>query len=198
MPPVIRLARGGDAEAVLGIYAPVIRDTAISFEYEVPAESEMRRRILTTLEKFPWLVCEYDGVVLGYSYAGEHRDRAGYQWSVDVSVYVSASARRKGVGQAMYRSLVNLLVLQGFRKAYAGITLPNQGSVGLHESIGFQQVGVYREVGYKFGAWHDVGWWHMTLKESAAIPSPPTWVPSAEGSLEWDAAMCSGLSLLRL
>ena len=100
--------------------------------------------------------------------------------------------------QAVYRSLFGLLTLQGFRNAYAGITLPNPASVGLHESLGFTPVGVYREVGYKFGSWHDVGWWQMTLHEFEGSPPPPIQLSEAVGTSKWDAAMDSGLSLLRL
>ena len=151
-----------------------------------------------TLEKFPWLVCEREGQILGYCYAGPHEDRAAYQWSVDVSVYIDAAARRMGVGRAVYRSLFSLLALQGISKLYAGITLPNPGSIGLHESLGFTPVGVYRQVGYKFGSWHDVGWWQMTLQEFEGSPPPPIQLPEAAGSSAWNAAMDIGLSLLRL
>ncbi len=197
MPPAIRLVTGRDAERVHAIYAPIVRDTAISFELEIPTVSEVRRRILGTLEKFPWLVCEHDGDILGYCYAGPHRDRAAYQWSVDVSVYVQAEARRMGVGRAVYRSLFGLLALQGFYTAYAGITLPNPASVRLHESLGFRPIGVYGKVGYKLGGWHDVGWWYLPLQEQDGLPDPPVQLSGVVGSSAWDAAMDSGLPLLR-
>ncbi|MCH7736285.1 MAG: N-acetyltransferase [Chloroflexi bacterium] len=198
MPPVIRLAEGGDAAPVQAIYAPVVRDTAISFELEIPDVPEMRRRIVNALEGLPWLVCESDERILGYAYAGPHRARAAYQWSVEVSVYVQADARQMGVGRALYRSLFDLLTLQGFRNAFAGITLPNPASVALHESLGFQPIGVYRDVGHKLGRWHDVGWWQLPLGEDDGPPGPPVELPSAAGSPAWKAAMESGLGLLRL
>ena len=198
MPPVIRLATGDDAPAVQKIYAPVVRDTAISFELEIPDMPEMRRRIEATVEDLPWLVCESDGRILGYAYAGRHRTRAAYQWAVEVSVYVHADARQMGVGRALYRSLFDLLALQGFRNAFAGITLPNAASVGLHESLGFQPIGVYRDVGHKLGSWHDVGWWQLPLGEQDGSPRPPAGLTSVAGSPAWNAAMDSGLSLLRL
>lgn len=198
IPPVIRLASGDDAELIQAIYAPIVRDTAISFELEVPAESDIRRRILSTLEKFPWLVCESDGDILGYCYAGPHRARAAYQWSVDVSVYVQASARQMGVGRAVYRSLFALLELQGFGNAYAGITLPNPASVALHESLEFRPVGVYRKVGYKLGRWHDVGWWQLPLQNDRDRPQPPAQLTGVTGSSAWVSAMDTGLPLLRL
>jgi L-amino acid N-acyltransferase YncA len=196
---IIRLATERDAEQIAGIYAPNVTDTIISFEFEPPSAHEMRRRIETTLQHYPWLVCEHQGGagVLGYAYASAHGSRAAYQWSVDVSIYVHEDARRMGVGRALYASLFAALELQGFYNAYAGATLPNPASVGLHESVGFRRVGVYRGVGYKLGAWHDVVWWHLPLRELLADPEPPADLPSVLGSEEWDAAMKKGLPLLR-
>ena len=194
----IRLATERDAEQIAAIYAPNVIGTVISFEFEPPTAEEMRRRIGLTLKRYPWLVCErHDGRLLGYAYAGAHGSRAAYQWSVDVSVYVHEEARRMGVGRALYASLFAALALQGFYNAYAGATLPNPASVGLHESVGFRPVGVYRGVGYKLGAWHDVVWWHLPLRERVADPDPPAELPSVVGSEEWDAALASGLSFLR-
>jgi L-amino acid N-acyltransferase YncA len=189
----IRLATGSDAGQVAEIYAPIVRDTIISFEVEPPTADEMRRRIENTLERLPWLVCERRGRVAGYAYAGAHGSRAAYRWSVDVSAYVHESERRTGVGRALYRSLFAVLALQGFYNAYAGITLPNPGSVGLHEAVGFRPVGVYRGVGYKLGAWHDVGWWQLSLQERVTSPRPPINLPAVRASEGWDAALASGL-----
>src|SRR5215212_239589 len=194
---VIRLAAERDAEQVAAIYAPNVTDAIVSFEAEAPSAEEMRRRIEGTLERFPWLVCERHGRVLGYAYAGAHHSRAAYRWSVDVSVYVHEGAHRKGVGRALYTSLFAALKLQGFYNAYAGATLPNPASVGLHEAVGFRPVGVYRGAGYKMGAWHDVGWWHLALRERVADPDPPADLPSVLESEEWDAALASGLAFLR-
>jgi L-amino acid N-acyltransferase YncA len=196
-PATIRLATERDAEQIAAIYAPNVTDAVISFEYEPPSAVEMRRRIEATLQRYPWLVCECQGWVLGYAYAGAHGSRAAYQWSVDVSVYVHEDARRTGVGRALYTSLFAALILQGFYNAYAGATLPNPASVGLHESVGFRPVGVYHGVGYKLGAWHDVVWWYLPLRERVADPDPPADLPSVLGSVEWDAALTNGLPLLR-
>ncbi len=161
---LIRPATPDDAQAVLAIYAPLVRDTAISFELEPPDLAEMRARIAKTLPVLPWLVSEDAlGDVNGYVYASKHRERAAYQWSVDASVYVDPAHHRRGIAGALYGRLFTLLRLQGFHAVHAGITLPNPGSVGLHESLGFRQVGVYRGVGYKMGAWRDVGWWQLRL-----------------------------------
>src|SRR3712207_5441943 len=196
-PASIRLATERDAEQIAAIYAPNVTDTIISFETEAPSAEEMCRRIEGTLERYPWLVCERQGRVLGYAYAAAHGSRAAYQWSVDVSVYVHEDARRTGVGRALYASLVAALDLQGFYNAYAGATLPNPASVGLHESVGFRRVGVYRGVGYKLGAWRDVVWWHLPLRERVADPEPPTALPSVVDSEEWNTALTRGLPLLR-
>jgi L-amino acid N-acyltransferase YncA len=194
---VIRLATERDAEQIAAVYAPNVTDTVISFELEPPTADEMRRRIEVTLQRYPWLVCERQGGVLGYAYARAHGFRAAYQWSVDVSVYVHEEARRMGVGRALYASLFAALELQGFYNAYAGATLPNPASVGLHESVGFRPVGVYRGVGYKLGAWHDVVWWHLPLRKRVVDPDPPADLPSVVRSKEWEAALRQGLQLLR-
>jgi L-amino acid N-acyltransferase YncA len=198
MNAVIRLAATDDAPGVQAIYAPIVRETAISFELEPPTVEETQERIAKTLEHYPWLVCERRGDILGYVYASQHRTRPAYQWSVDVSVYVHTKARRLGVGQALYRSLMALLILQGFYNAYAGITLPNPASVGLHESLGFQLVGVYRSVGYKLGAWHDVGWWQFTLQTRVMSPQLPTDLKTVRRSTAWNAALAAGLPLHHL
>ena len=197
MPPTIRLAGPHDAEGVQAIYAPIVRDTAISFEVDPPTVEDMRARIVTTLEHLPWVVCVDGGTVQGYAYASPHRTRAAYQWSVDASVYVHEHARRAGVGRALYRALFPLLTLQGFVNAYAGITLPNPASVGLHESLGFRPVGVYRAVGYKLGAWHDVGWWSFALQPPPATPEIPRDFAAVRGSAAFDTALAAGSAFLR-
>jgi phosphinothricin acetyltransferase len=174
MDATLRLARAADAAALAAIYRPRVEGSAISFELVAPDAAEMARRVAATLPVLPWLVCAgADDQAVGYAYAARHRDRAAYQWSVDVSVYVRDDRRRIGVGRALYGRLFEILRLQGFRAAHAGITLPNPGSVGLHEALGFRPIGVYRAVGYKFGAWHDVGWWQLDLRPPAPDPPPP-------------------------
>jgi L-amino acid N-acyltransferase YncA len=166
----IRLATPDDASAIAEIYAPIVRDTAISFETEPPDAAEMARRLSASLDRFPWLVAEMDGRVIGYAYASPHRDRSAYRWAADVTAYVTSEARGAGVGRALYQRPLQILKLQGYRTAFAGIALPNPASVALHEGNGFAPVGVYRHVGYKHGRWHDVGWWGLVLE---ADPSPP-------------------------
>ena len=170
----VRTATAADAPAIAQIYAPIVASTVISFELEPPTVEEMRARILSTLERFPWFVAvDADDTVKGYVYAGRHRERAAYQWSVDVTAYVSADARRTGLGRTMYRALFDELTALGYHQAFAGIALPNAASIGLHESLGFAPLGVYRNVGFKLGAWHDVGWWQKPLGTPTGFPVAP-------------------------
>ncbi len=169
----IRVAQPSDADAVAAIYAPIVRDTAITFEVEPPTSQDMAGRIAATLPTHPWLVAEQDGRVVGYAYAGKHRERAAYRWSVDVSAYVDAQARREGVGRALYEKLIAILKQQGFHAAFAGIALPNDASVGLHEAVGFTPVGIYKDVGFKLGQWRDTGWWRLALSDDARAPAEP-------------------------
>ena len=169
----LRIATPNDARAIADIYAPVVRDTTISFELEPPTVDEMRTRISGTLERLPWLVClDSDGAVNGYAYASKHRERAAYQWAVDTTVYVRADFRGQGVGKKIYAALLTELTQLGYFQAFAGIALPNAGSIALHESSGFTALGVYRNVGWKLGAWHDVGWWQKNLRPPG-VPSEP-------------------------
>src|SRR5262245_54900386 len=188
----IRMADAGDAAAVAAIYRPYVTDAVTSFETDPPGAAEMRARIETVLVHAPWLVCTGDGgEVIGYAYAGRDRERAAYQWSVDVAVYIHAAHHRRGVGRALYEKLFALLKVQGFFVAHAGVTLPNAASVGLHESFGFVPVGVYPAVGWKFGAWHDVGWWRLPLRELAPTPPPPLSLADARVLPEWAAVLPS-------
>ena len=171
--PAVRLARGEDAAAIASIYRPFVESTIVSFELDAPGEREMGERINTTLPHHPWLVCEIDRRIAGYAYATAHRTRRAYQWSVDTSAYVHPEWHRRGIGRRLYGALIQLLTAQGYCNAYAGITLPNAASVGLHEAVGFRPLTVYHQVGYKLGAWHDVGWWQRQLAPRAAHPQRP-------------------------
>lgn len=171
--PVIRLARPGDAAGCLDIYRPVVLETASSFEIAPPDPAQFGRYVEETLRTYPWLVCDDAGTMAGYAYARAHRARPAYGWCTEVSVYVAAGRRRRGIARGLYRRLFACLRLQGFLNAYAGIALPNEASVALHERCGFEPVGVYRRVGYKHGAWHDVGWWALRLDEGGMPPAQP-------------------------
>lgn len=174
----IRLATLADAPAVAAIYRPYVEESTISFELVAPDAAMMRERMAKVLAKLPWLVCELDEGVVGYAHAGPHRDRAAYQWSVDVSIYLRRGLQRRGLGRALYTELFALLARQGYYTAYAGISLPNAASTGLHESFGFEPVGVYRKAGFKFGGWHDVGWWQKPLRAYQVPTTAPATLAS--------------------
>lgn len=161
----IRPVTPADAADILRIYTPYITGTAITFETEVPTLEAFSARIEGIRHKYPYFVCEADGVVAGYAYASKHRERAAYQYSIDVSIYVDAGYQSKGIGKTLYRHLFNALQSYPFYTAYASITLPNEKSVGLHRSFGFHEVGVYHNVGYKMGKWLDVIWLEKPLRE---------------------------------
>lgn len=172
----IRAATAADAAAIAAVYRPYVTDSVISFEAEPPDAAEMAGRMAAEPRK-PWLVAERVGAVVGYAYASAHRERAAYRWAADVSVYLAEVERGRGTGRALYGRLFDLLGDLGYVAAYAGIALPNPASVGLHESMGFRLVGVYRGVGHKFGRWHDVGWWQLALVDPlpAAPDDPRPW-----------------------
>jgi L-amino acid N-acyltransferase YncA len=195
MASIIRLVTQDDATDIVDIYRPFVESTPISFETE-PDEIEIRKRIAGILPTYPWLVCEQAGRVVGYAYASCHSARAAYRWSVDMSVYVHAEFQRRGIGRGLYVSLIRILAAQGYCSAYAGITLPNAGSVGLHESVGFEAIGVYRKVGYKLDAWHDVGWWQLALQPSVAPPRSPLTVTEIQVETSWQTLLAAGLGLI--
>lgn len=169
----IRIARISDAANIANIYAPSVDDSATSFETVAPDAAEMARRIEALLKTHPWLVWDSDGEAIAYAYAGPHRGRGAYCWSCEVSIYVGPKARRQGVARKLYLTLFEILKQQGLTVAYSGITLPNAASVGLHESLGFEPVGIYRNIGYKAGSWHDVGWWDYAIQPPSDQPSEP-------------------------
>lgn len=161
-----------DAAACAGIYAPHVEGSAVSFEERAPDAAELAARIERYAASHAWLVAERGGEVVGYAYATVFNERPAYRWSASVSVYVGADARGQGVGRALYQALFTRLRERGFRMACAGITLPNEASVGLHETLGFERVGINRGIGWKEGAWRDVGWFQMELAPAPAGPPP--------------------------
>lgn len=167
-----------DAAACVAVYAPYVQSGATSFEEEPPEESRFAARIADIATTYPWLVAERDGEVVGFSYACPHRARPAYRWAVEVSVYVATDEHRRGTGRALYLELTERLRKQRFHVACAGITLPNEASVALHESLGFISVGVYRRIGWKDGSWRDVGWWQLELQPPGE-GRPPEPLPPA-------------------
>ena len=159
-----------DAAACAAIYAPYVEASAISFEERAPSAEEVAARIERVTATHPWLVAEHDREVIAYAYACPHRERPAYRWAADVSVYVVDTQHRQGVGRNLYEALFERLRQQRYRVACAGITLPNEASVQLHQRLGFVPVGVYRGIGWKAGAWRDVGWWQLDLAPGTGEP----------------------------
>jgi L-amino acid N-acyltransferase YncA len=159
-----------DAVACAAIYAPYVDETAITFESEPPRVSEMAERIAGARRTHAWVVLESGEGVIGYAYGGTFMARAAYRWSCEVSIYIERGRRRTGGGRVLYEALFARLVERGFRTAVAGMTLPNDASVGFHRAMGFESVGTFRRIGFKHGAWHDVAWVQRVL---AGGPDPP-------------------------
>jgi len=169
---VLRMATAADAPALLEIYAPCVTETSITFETEVPSVEEFASRITATTAFYPWLVCEADGAVAGYAYASQHRARAAYRWSADLSVYVAPQFHRRGVATALYSAVLELLRRQGFYTAFAAVTSPNPASEAFHDRFGFRRTGVFENDGFKLGEWHGVTWFQLALREYGGEPAP--------------------------
>ena len=197
----IRLATTADASAIASIYGSYCDSTVISFEETAPTAEEMARRIATIGATRPWIILESalknDHNMVGYAYASAHHERAAYRWSVSTAIYVARDHHRCGAGRALYTTLFALLRHLGYRQATAGITLPNAASVGLHTAFGFAPVGVYRTIGYKMGAWHDVGWYQAEIQPATENPSEPRAVIELVGTAEWHEAVARGLERYR-
>jgi L-amino acid N-acyltransferase YncA len=174
----LRAASTRDIAAILNIYAPYVKDTVISFEYDVPTKKEMTERFLHTATEYPYLVCEIDGKIAGFAYASPAFGRIAYQWSCDASVYIDEDYHRRGIGHSLYCAMTELLTVQGYRNLYAVITANNNSSILFHEKEGFSSVGVYHKSGYKFGAWHDVLWMEKHIGTFTENPAPPIPFPA--------------------
>jgi L-amino acid N-acyltransferase YncA len=177
MDGIVRPATAGDAAAIAEIYAPSVRERPTSFELRAPDAAEMAARLAQVTTQWPWLVAESGGVVAGYCYASAYAERAAYRWSVTVTAYVREGWHRQGIGRGLYGHLFELLRRQGAVMAYAGITLPNEASVGLHRALGFEPVGVYPNAGFKLGRWWDVAWYGLALRSLARDEAPGELLP---------------------
>lgn len=171
---LIRVAKEADSKAILEIYSPFcVPSSAVSFEVKPPSLQEMTQRVTTVLQDYPWLVYEHNNTVVGYAYADRHRERAAYDWDVDVTIYLHESFRGQGIGKKLYKHLFDGLKTLGFFNAYAGVGLPNEASVALHKSLGFNLIGVHSSTGYKGGAWRDVAWFSLKLQPYVIEPPAP-------------------------
>ena len=164
------MAEEQDVPQILGIYAPYILESAVSFEVNVPGEKDMWQRISAILCDYPYLVCEIENRIAGYAYASEHRHREAYKWSKEVSAYVHPGFRKHHVATALYSALFKILKYQGVTNLLAGVTIPNQPSIRFHEKLGFRKIAEYTAVGYKLGKWHNVGWWEYRLNPGFEPP----------------------------
>ena len=168
---IIRLAAQADAPALLRIYGQYM-DTPVTFEYTLPTEEAFARRIADISGGYPYLVCEEDGRITGYAYAHRQAERAAYQWNAELSVYLDRACTSRGLGRQLYTALIELLKLQGIRTVYGCVTVPNEKSERLHESLGFRRIGTYRLAGFKAGAWHDVAWFEKPIAPYDQDPIP--------------------------
>jgi L-amino acid N-acyltransferase YncA len=173
----IRPAQLSDCAQLAEIYAPYCA-TPISFESGAPDAAEMESRMRGLWPTHPWLVAEQHGQLLGFAYAGPHRQREAYAWSVESSIYLRAQAQGSGLGKRLYQELLELLRRQGFRTVLAGVTMPNPASQALHQRLGFQQVGIYPAVGFKAGEWRSVLW--LSMNFSGPEPTRPLWLPEVD------------------
>jgi L-amino acid N-acyltransferase YncA len=180
----VRPAIAADADACAHIYEPYVTGTSTSFEVEPPTPQQFTGRILDAQAAHEWLVAERDGFVIGYAYAHRFATRAAYGWSCETSIYLASEVHRRGVGRALYEELLERLATLGYRRAFAGITLPNEASVALHRACGFRDAGRYQRVGWKHGAWHDVAWMQCDLQTTEIDPpSPISSRPVSRGEL---------------
>lgn len=175
----IRTAAVEDAEAILAIYAPYVTDTAITFEYEVPGIEEFRERIRHTLKRYPYLVAEKDGAIIGYAYAGPFKERAAYDWAVETTIYVDTSRKKMGIGKKLYAALEQALAQQNILNLNACIGYPEQedeyltkNSVEFHRHLGYRLVGEFYQCGYKFGRWYNMVWMEKQIGEHTDCPQP--------------------------
>lgn len=169
----VRMVIKEDAAEILAIYSPYILNSATSFETEVPPVEQFQKRIEDCIQKYPWMVCVIDEQIAGYVYATKHREREAYQWTCECSVYIHRDFKGKEIGKELYQLLFQVLKLQQFRNVYAGITLPNEASIRLHEKCGFRRFATYENIGFKSGNWHSVGWWKLQINNYDLQPLPP-------------------------
>ncbi len=176
----LRIAAPEDADGILRVYAPYIEETTVTFEYGVPSVEEFRGRIEKTLERYPYLVCEADGVIVGYAYAAAMGTREAWMWSAESSIYVDAAMHGRGIGGMLYDALEELLRRMGIVGVYARISLPDLGSVGFHEARGYISCGVMERCGCKLGRWLDLVTMKKELADVRETPDLPVWFPRLE------------------
>lgn len=179
----LRLANINDAQDILNIYKPYVKNTTITFEYDVPSLDEFKNRISTISENFPYIVCEIDDAIVGYAYASKYRGRAAFNWTVELSIYVNENYHNHKVSHKLYSSLLDILKIQGVYNAYACITIPNEKSKKFHDKFGFNLVGTFTNSGYKSGKWIDVIWMEKNLIDYSLTPENITPISLIENNI---------------
>lgn len=172
MQELIRFAADSDSARILEIYTPYILNTTISFEYVPPSLSEFTERLQKLRSKYPYLVYERDGIILGFAYASAYQERIAYLYDADLSIYLAPAAQKSGVGTKLYTCLLDLLQKQGFYNVYACITGSNRSSIAFHTALGFRNLGAHPKAGYKFGSWLDIIWMDKQLPQPTTAPAP--------------------------
>ena len=185
----IRLITTNDTEAARNVYAPYVLNTAISFEYEVPTVDEFKKKIEKITSQYPWLVCECDGEIAGYAYGSMHRDRTAYQWSPEVTVYLNEKYHRRGIARILYNALFEMLKMQGYYTAFAGVLVTNEKSVQFHRAMGFEDIGLFKNIGYKLGEWHTNLWLQYELQKPVLNPREPIGIGEIIGTEEFKRIM---------
>lgn len=194
----LRLAAAEDAEAILNIYKTYIENTRVTFEIEVPTIEEFRERMERITDRFPWIVCEIDGRIVGYAYGSKHGERAAYRWSADLSVYIRENYHRYGVGTALYTVLLELLRKQGYYTVYAGVATPNPKSEAFHTDFGFRNLGEFKNAGYKLGRWCGVSWYELVLSEYVSEPEETLSIEELKQQRDIEEFFVRAESMIRL
>lgn len=164
-----RLATVEDAPELLKIYQPYVEKTAITFEYEVPTLEDFKSRISKTSKLFPYILALEGDKIIGYAYAGRYRERAAYDWVVELSIYMDENERHHGAGTALYQRLLTALSVLNYQRAYACITYPNPASIAFHEKFGFEPIGIFHKSGYKLGQWYGIEWMDLALQKTDQV-----------------------------
>ena len=188
----LRIATKEDGAALAAIYAYYVENTAITFEYVAPSADEFGDRIAHKLEKYPYIVAEENGRAVGYAYADMYRERAAFNWSCELSVYVDKNETGKGIGKLLYNALIEILRLQGFVSVVASITYPNEASVALHEKLGFSHLGTMHNIGFKLGRWLDLMWFEKRISD---ISAPASLISFPELSTEKISAVLENFTI---
>jgi len=179
-----QLITPNDAQAALDIYAYYVNNTSITFETVVPSLEEFGKRIDDVSKNYPWLVCLQDGKMVAYAFAKIHRPTGAYLWSPEVTIYVANDFQGKGIGRKLYEALFAILKLQGFYTVFAGVVVPNPKSIGLHKALGFEEIGLFKNIGFKLGSWHSAQWFQKSLDQTELIPKQPKSILEISGSAE--------------